>query len=55
MAMKDRATGKGKYTIFGKVTSGMDVVKKIEAGETIEKGKLDRPVKPVMVIKMVTN
>jgi cyclophilin family peptidyl-prolyl cis-trans isomerase len=27
----------GKYTIFGRVTSGMDVISKILMGETIER------------------
>jgi peptidyl-prolyl cis-trans isomerase B (cyclophilin B) len=40
----------GKYTVFGKVTDGMDVVNKIA---TTEVDGRDRPVKPI-VIKSIT-
>jgi peptidyl-prolyl cis-trans isomerase A (cyclophilin A) len=39
----------GKHTIFGEVTSGMDVVQKIA---TAERGANDRPVKPVTIKKI---
>ncbi len=45
-------SGNGKYTAFGEVTSGLDVVKKIAAVKTSGK-PLDRPVEPV-VIKTIT-
>ena len=40
------------YTIFGKVTKGMDVIKKIETTKT---GAGDRPVTPVQMIKVTVN
>lgn len=39
----------GQYTVFGKVTSGMDVVDKIANVPTNEPGRLDRPQKPVVI------
>ena len=36
----------GKHTVFGEVTSGMDVVDKIEGTET---GPGDAPVEPVLI------
>jgi cyclophilin family peptidyl-prolyl cis-trans isomerase len=39
----------GQYTVFGKVTAGMDVVDKIANVPTIEAGRLDRPEKPVII------
>ena len=39
----------GKYTVFGKVTSGMDIVNKIAEGET---GRGDRPVKTVRITRI---
>lgn len=40
----------GKHTVFGRVTSGMDVVDAIEATET---DGYDRPVEPVVVEEVV--
>jgi peptidyl-prolyl cis-trans isomerase B (cyclophilin B) len=40
----------GKYTVFGKVTEGLDVIDKIANTET---GDADRPVKPI-TIKTIT-
>ena len=40
------------YAVFGKVTSGMDVVKKIEKTPT---GQGDRPRTPVQMIKVTIN
>lgn len=36
----------GRHTVFGKILSGMDVVRKIEANPT---GAQDRPVKAVVI------
>ncbi|GBE09208.1 MAG TPA: peptidyl-prolyl cis-trans isomerase [Gammaproteobacteria bacterium] len=41
------------YTVFGKVTSGMDVVMKIENSDTdTRKGRRDVPVKTVEILKV---
>jgi len=41
------------YTVFGKVTSGMDVVMKIENSDTdTRKGRRDVPVKTVQILKV---
>ena len=39
----------GQYTVFGKVTKGMDVVDAIANVKTIQPGRLDRPEKPVRI------
>lgn len=41
--------GQSKHPVFGKITSGMDVVKAIETTPT---GRADRPVTPVKMIKV---
>jgi cyclophilin family peptidyl-prolyl cis-trans isomerase len=41
--------GASKHPVFGKITTGLDVVKKIEKTQTDER---DRPLKPVQVIKI---
>jgi cyclophilin family peptidyl-prolyl cis-trans isomerase len=38
--------------VFGKVTSGMDVIKKIETTQT---GPGDRPVTPVQMVKVTVH
>ena len=46
----NRSEGNPGYTVFGKVTSGMDVVKKIEASQTSTQGGMrDVPVQPVTI------
>ena len=39
----------GNYTVFGKVTSGMDCVDKIKKGSRTQNGKVDSPDK---IVKM---
>jgi cyclophilin family peptidyl-prolyl cis-trans isomerase len=41
--------GPSKHPVFGKITSGLDIVKKIEKTQTDER---DRPLKPIQVIKI---
>jgi len=43
----------GKHTIFGKVTRGLDVVLAIEKVQTEFPGKIDRPVKEVVIESIV--
>lgn len=41
------------YTVFGKVTSGMDVVKKIETSDTATRsGRADVPIKTIEILKI---
>jgi cyclophilin family peptidyl-prolyl cis-trans isomerase len=44
--------GPSKHPVFGKVTSGMDVIKKIETTQT---GPGDRPVTPVQMVKVTVH
>jgi cyclophilin family peptidyl-prolyl cis-trans isomerase len=46
------SAGPSKHPVFGKVTSGMDVIKKIETTQT---GAGDRPVTPVQMIKVTVH
>jgi cyclophilin family peptidyl-prolyl cis-trans isomerase len=46
------STGPSKHPVFGKVTSGMDVIKKIETTQT---GAGDRPVTPVQMVKVTVH
>ena len=48
IALADLPQLDGQYTVFGKVTSGMDVVDKIAQVKT---GANDRPVDPVKILK----
>jgi peptidyl-prolyl cis-trans isomerase A (cyclophilin A) len=49
-AALNRGDGNPGYTVFGKVTSGMDVVKKIEASKTSTQGGMkDVPVEVVTI------
>lgn len=49
-AFLDYATGNDGYAVFGKVTSGMDVVNKIKSAETASKGPYDDwPVKDITI------
>jgi cyclophilin family peptidyl-prolyl cis-trans isomerase len=41
--------GPSKHPVFGKITEGLDIVKKIEKTQTDER---DRPLKPIQVIKI---
>jgi len=43
----------GLHTAFGRVVSGMEVVDAISKVETIEPGKLDRPVQPIAITEVV--
>ena len=44
--------GASKHPVFGKVTSGMDVVEKIEKTQT---GAGDRPTTPIQMVKITVN
>ena len=44
--------GQSKHPVFGKVTSGMDVVNKIGSART---GAGDRPAEPIQMIKITVN
>jgi cyclophilin family peptidyl-prolyl cis-trans isomerase len=44
--------GQSKHPVFGKVTSGLDIVKKIEGSPT---GPNDRPRTPIKMIKVTIN
>ena len=44
--------GPSKHPVFGKLTQGLDVVKKIEKAETDDR---DRPVKPIQMLKVTIN
>lgn len=44
--------GSSKHPVFGKVVSGMDVIKKIE---TIQTGPGDRPTTPVQMVKVTVH
>ncbi|MBC7792775.1 MAG: peptidylprolyl isomerase [Clostridia bacterium] len=44
--------GQSRHPVFGKITEGLDVVKKIETTRT---GPGDRPVTPVQMVKITVN